>query len=221
MTGTSKPAGYWAEVRAWGPVYGTGESAQYVLGTFQTISPVLALRWLRGEALHIADRLDPDPERSAWVQPEMLVGTAPVPDCPAELRVWADSVEEPEAREYIKSGHPLCETFPDADCTYSLSVCPVILPAADPYRPLPGQQTFRGDGLSHPLRAKTECADARADVIRRYQSDESAARLAREYCAPQGWFAVQLGRRGVQVRDRSAVAVVRGPGPDRMGVLML
>ncbi|EGX55745.1 hypothetical protein SZN_31369 [Streptomyces zinciresistens K42] len=130
MNGGPEPAGYWAEVRAEGPVYGTGETVQYVLGTAQSISPVLVLRWLRGEALRIADRLDPDPRRSAWVQPTMRAATVPMPDCPAELRVWAtDPDEQRAAREHIKGGHPLFVDVPDADCTYTLSVWPVRLPA--------------------------------------------------------------------------------------------
>ncbi|OKJ74238.1 hypothetical protein [Streptomyces sp. CB02460] len=151
MTGAAEPAGYWAEVRAEGPVHGTGETAQYVLGSFRTISPVLVLRWLQGEALHLADRLDPDPERSAWVEPTMRADAVPVPDCPTELRVWASEFGDRTAREHIKGGHPLFETFPDADCTYSLSVWPVALPAGDPHQPLPAPQTHRVGGLSHPL----------------------------------------------------------------------
>ncbi|MEU9707453.1 hypothetical protein AB0E21_02370 [Streptomyces sp. NPDC047967] len=151
MTGKAEPAGYRAEVRADGPVYGTGESAQYVLGTYQTFSPVLALRWLRGEALRIADRLDPDPRRSNWVQWTMFVQVAPVPDCPDELRLWADEFDEPTARKQIKSGHPLFERFPDTDCAYSLSVWPVPLPANGPHQPFPEPHADRLGGLSHPL----------------------------------------------------------------------
>ncbi|GAB3972960.1 hypothetical protein GCM10028832_29740 [Streptomyces sparsus] len=57
-------AGYWCEVRAEGEVHGTGETVPYVLGTLKMISLKLALRWLRIEAERLADRLDPDPERS-------------------------------------------------------------------------------------------------------------------------------------------------------------
>ncbi|WP_432066389.1 hypothetical protein [Streptomyces sp. C10-9-1] len=152
MNDRSDPAGYWAEVRAEGPVYGTGETVQHVLGTTQSISPVLALRWLRGEALRIADRLDPDPDRSAWVQPAMRVATVPVPDCPAGLRVWAtDPDRQHEAREHIKGGHPLVITVPDADCTYTLSVRPVRLPADEPDPSSPEPLRHRMGGLSHPL----------------------------------------------------------------------
>lgn len=133
MTDRAEPAGYWAEVRAEGPVYGTGETVSYVLRTTQSVSPVLALRWLRGEALRIADRLDPDPRRSAWVRPTMRVPTAPAPDCPTELRAWAtDPDEQREAREHVKGGHLLFVRVSDADCTYTLSVRPVRLPGAEP-----------------------------------------------------------------------------------------
>ncbi|MFE4451080.1 hypothetical protein [Streptomyces sp. NPDC056796] len=80
---------YWCEVLAEGEVYGTRETVPYVLGTFQTISPKLALRWLQGEAERIADRLDPDPEGSAWVKPWMRVDTVPKPDSPTEFRFWS------------------------------------------------------------------------------------------------------------------------------------
>ncbi|MFF2846868.1 hypothetical protein ACFVT5_11100 [Streptomyces sp. NPDC058001] len=117
---------YCCEVHAEGPVYGTGETAHHVLGTFHTISPVLVLRWLRSQALRIADRLDPDPTRSPWALPTIRKATAPIPDCPTELRTWAEDPEEHRAaRAYIKTGHSLFATFPDADCTYTLCVWPL------------------------------------------------------------------------------------------------
>ncbi|WP_236240330.1 hypothetical protein [Streptomyces sp. CC228A] len=136
MTDRPEPAVYWAEVRAEGPVYGTGETLPYVLGTTQSVSSVLVLRWLRGEALRIADLLAPDPQRSAWVQPTMRAATVPVPDCPAELRAWAaDPDEQREAREHIKGRHPLFVEIPDTDCTYTLCVWPVRPPAGEPNAP--------------------------------------------------------------------------------------
>ncbi|MBR7673410.1 hypothetical protein KDA82_10345, partial [Streptomyces daliensis] len=95
--------------------------------------------------------VDPDPERSAWVQPFMRADRVPVLGFPAELWAWAEEFEEREAREHIKGGHPLFETFPDADCTYSLSVWPVHLRSHGPPYPLPEPQTHRVGGLSHPL----------------------------------------------------------------------
>ncbi|MFF0446425.1 hypothetical protein ACFYT4_08420 [Streptomyces sp. NPDC004609] len=88
---------YWCDVLAEGEVYGTRETVPYVLGTFPTISPKLALRWLQSEAERIADRLDPDPERSAWVKPWTQVGTVPVPDCPTEFRFWIEDPDEHHA----------------------------------------------------------------------------------------------------------------------------
>ncbi|GAB3951752.1 hypothetical protein [Streptomyces sparsus] len=138
MNGTTEPADYRCEVRAEGLVYGTGETVPYVLGTFRTISPVLALRWLRAEALRIADRLDPDPQHSAWVRPFMRLPSVPLPDCPTGLRVWAaDQGGQREARRHIRSGRLLSATFSDADCTYTLSVLPVLLPTDKPPSPSP------------------------------------------------------------------------------------
>ncbi|MFJ9816146.1 hypothetical protein ACIRU3_12935 [Streptomyces sp. NPDC101151] len=130
MSERLEPVEYWAEVRADGPVYGTGETVPYMLGSFQTISPVLVLRWLRGQALRVADLLDPTPERSAWVQPSMRVTTVVAPDGPALLRAWAaDRKRERDEREHIKDGYPLAVVLSDADCTYTLSVWPAHQPA--------------------------------------------------------------------------------------------
>lgn len=136
---------YWCEVLAEGEVYGTRETVPFVLGTFQTISPKLALRWLQSEAERIADRLDPDPERSAWVKPWMCVGTVPLPDCPAELRVWAETPEEHQAaRDQLREGAPLCVVIPDGGCRYTLTIWPVTVPPPRSSTTLPaddGQRT--------------------------------------------------------------------------------
>lgn len=133
-------ADYRCEVLAAGLVYGKGFEMPYVLAAFQTISPVLALRWLRGEALHIADRLDPDPTRSAWVQPTMRQDSTLAPDCPTELRFWCASREQQRAaRERIKSGDPLFVVVPDMDCRFTFSVWPVRVtpPESSPHQPSP------------------------------------------------------------------------------------
>ncbi|MFF8913881.1 hypothetical protein ACF08M_11270 [Streptomyces sp. NPDC015032] len=122
-----------------------------MLGTFRTICPVLALRWLGGQALWIADRidadldanLDTDPdadphsdpdsgfgprsdlERSAWVQSLGRLPVGSAPDHPAELRAWyEDRQGQREAQAHIKKGNPFLVVVPDTDCTYTLSVHP-------------------------------------------------------------------------------------------------
>ncbi|MFF4079794.1 hypothetical protein ACFYZN_10330 [Streptomyces sp. NPDC001777] len=125
INGRVQPGSYWCEAVAEGPVYGIGRTARYVLGTFRTISPVLAVRWLGGQALWIVDRLDPDPTRSAWVQPSMRLPNTPGPDHSAELRAWhQDQQGQRAAHAHLKNGHPLLVVVPDADCTYTLSVRP-------------------------------------------------------------------------------------------------
>ncbi|MEL5955853.1 hypothetical protein AADR41_13965 [Streptomyces sp. CLV115] len=95
---------YRCEAVAEGLVYGADETVRYVLGTFRTISPVLALRWLGGQALWIVGRLD-------------LV------DHLAELRAWYEDRESQRAAHaHIKGGAPLLVVVPDDDCTYTLSV---------------------------------------------------------------------------------------------------
>ncbi|MGW1430638.1 hypothetical protein ACWD6K_18735 [Streptomyces sp. NPDC002431] len=113
---------------------GTGRMARYVLGRFETISPVLAVRWLGGQALWIADRLDSDPEDGprldlegeAWVQhlrPHRPAGARP--NRPAELREWyADRKGQREAQAHLRGGSPLLVVVPDTDVTYTLSAHP-------------------------------------------------------------------------------------------------
>ncbi|MFF2849549.1 hypothetical protein ACFVT5_24915 [Streptomyces sp. NPDC058001] len=164
---------YRSEVHAEGPVYGTGHTAHHILGTHHTISPVLALRWLSGQALHIANRLDPDPAHSPWLPPAARQATATGPDCPTELRTWAeDRHRQRVARERIKAGHPLFVVVPDADCTYTLLACRHLPPgqtmhqceATTPVPPLgllfailAGQGRALGNDLAHaPTRAHCE-----------------------------------------------------------------
>lgn len=98
---------YRCEALAEGLVCGTDETARYVLGTFRTISPVLALRWLGGQALWIVDRLGLDPRLGHL----------------AELRAWYEDRESQRAAQaHIKTGAPLLVVVPDTDCTYTLSV---------------------------------------------------------------------------------------------------
>ncbi|MEW5356001.1 hypothetical protein [Streptomyces sp. 16-176A] len=142
QTGTGNPErssggmpalAYWCEALAEGEVYGTRETVPYVLGTFHTISPKFALRWLQGEAARIADRLDPDPERSAWVKSWMQMGTVPVPDCPTELRFRVeDADEQHSARDQLKDGAPLSVVIPDKGCRFTLTVWPVAVPRPSP-----------------------------------------------------------------------------------------
>ncbi|WP_405614348.1 hypothetical protein OG292_16570 [Streptomyces sp. NBC_01511] len=137
-----------------GEVYGTGRTVAFVFGTFSSISPKLALRWLGGEAERIADRLDPDPERSAWVKPWMRVAPAPVPDGPAELRSWAgDPEEQRAARDQLKADDPLSVVIADNGCRYTLTVWPVAvpLPESSPAQPADdGQPTYtRPSHTSH------------------------------------------------------------------------
>ncbi|AYV25563.1 hypothetical protein EES41_02305 [Streptomyces sp. ADI95-16] len=149
---------YWCEVLAEGEVYGTRETVPYVLGTFQTISPKLALRWLRSEAERIADRLDPDPARSAWVMPWMRVDPVPVPDTPAELRIWAEHPEEQqEARDQLKEGAPFSVVVPDKGCRFTLSVWPVAVPPPESSPTLPaddGQSTCPRSGRTSHRKAR-------------------------------------------------------------------
>lgn len=131
-TPRSNPVEYWAQVRAEGLVYGRGGAwVPYVLGTFRSISPVLAVHWVRGQALCVADRLDPDPAFSPWL-PVRAAGCAGAAghDAPSALRAWATGPgAECVARGDTRGGRAVLVTASDADCTYTLSVRPVRMSA--------------------------------------------------------------------------------------------
>ncbi|MFF2011543.1 hypothetical protein ACFVWY_21035 [Streptomyces sp. NPDC058195] len=133
MNRAKKSVGYRCEVLAVEFFGDTGQMARYVLGTFETISPVLAVRWLGGQALWIADRLNDDPESgprldlegAAWVQSLRRLPIGSTPNRPVELRAWyADRKGQREAQAHLKGGNPLLVVVPDTDCTYTLSAHP-------------------------------------------------------------------------------------------------
>ncbi|WP_405671374.1 hypothetical protein [Streptomyces sp. NBC_01530] len=71
--------------------------------------------------------------------------------------------------------------------------------------------------MTRRTRAEVEAARAefiaqRETVIKQYQGGESAAYLARAFGVNGTWVAERLDEWGVPRRDRSAAAVVRGPG---------
>ncbi len=143
---TASTFGYWCEVTAEGPVYGSGQTVSCVLGTCQTISVKLALRWLITQAHRIADGLDPSPS-SPWVQPTMALTRATVPDCPSELRAWcADPEEQRAARDKLKEGAPFSLVVPDRPGRYVLAVWPLSLPSATEGPP----QSLGQPGRHHP-----------------------------------------------------------------------
>lgn len=85
--------------------------------------PVLALRWLGGQALWIVDRLEPDPQRLVWVRPFMRSSADPALGHSGDLRAWYEDRESQcAARAHIKTGAPLLVVVPDVDRTYTLSV---------------------------------------------------------------------------------------------------
>ncbi|MCX4845128.1 hypothetical protein [Streptomyces sp. NBC_00893] len=125
VNGQQEQAGYRCEALAEGLVYGMDETVRYLLGTFRTISPVLALRWLGGQALWIADRIGLDHL--------------------AELRAWYEDREcQRASHAHIKSGAPLLVVVPDTDCTYTLSVRSLEQAPATELRHGPGEGSRSG-----------------------------------------------------------------------------
>ncbi|KUJ70822.1 hypothetical protein ACZ90_00440 [Streptomyces albus subsp. albus] len=134
--------GFVAEVVAEGLIYGRDEAARFVLGACQTISLKSALQWLRAQAYRIADGLDPDPDRSGWVQPIMRCPSVIVPDCPAELRFWCEDPEEQQtAWDLLSIGEPFVLAVPDESGWYTLAIWPasVLLRPTGPVAGAAGQ----------------------------------------------------------------------------------
>ncbi|RLU86238.1 hypothetical protein CTZ27_24990 [Streptomyces griseocarneus] len=126
--------GYWCEAIAEGPVYGRDEWGRSVLGIFPTPFVGRALRWLRGQALRIADGLDPDPQatpalrgalRSAESATEFRFG-----DAPTALRNWANAEWTRQAAyDQLRGGEQFHLVAEDATGRYVLAAWPVDVPA--------------------------------------------------------------------------------------------
>lgn len=130
MTGSRRPIrAYRCEVFKEERAYGEGVTVPDVLATSQTISPKLALRWLRGQAQHIADRLDPG-HSAVWQQQTGHYFHVPAPTCPAQLRAWCeDAREQQTAREQLDNGSPATLVVSDRTDRYTLTVWPLPGPA--------------------------------------------------------------------------------------------
>ncbi|MEU6876072.1 MULTISPECIES: hypothetical protein [unclassified Streptomyces] len=122
-------------------VRGGDASRGFQLGGTTTRSARVALVRLRGQALRIADGLDPDPG-TWWLGNGGLVRLpdAPeaLPDAPAELRAWVvSSVHQDDALDQLVNGFPLVLRVTDrwSGCWFELTARSLVpVPAAPPYR---------------------------------------------------------------------------------------
>jgi len=80
---------YWVEAIGEGPA--GGHVVCVVLGHHDARNRRLALRDVRGHALHIADGLDPSPEAPWLGTAPMQPVSAGLPDVPAFFRTWCDA----------------------------------------------------------------------------------------------------------------------------------
>ncbi|MER5304612.1 hypothetical protein ABT039_34810 [Streptomyces lasiicapitis] len=131
-----------------GKAFGDQQPTAYMLAEYQTISPVLALRWLCGQARSMADRLDPE-GAPAWVQPTGRFLDVPGTDVPSQLRAWCeDPREQRAARDHLTSGSPVLVAASDSRDHYSLSIRPIRAPVPThhvmaPADPRPGHASHR------------------------------------------------------------------------------
>lgn len=148
--------GYWCEVIAEGPVYGSDEPVRMVLGTFQTPFVGRALRWLRRQALRIADGLDPEPDATPSlcgalrrVESAIEFGLG---DVPTALRNWANTDSSRQVAYYrLRGGEPFLLVTDDPMGRYVLAAWPVNIPARPDALPVECRQptSSRSDHLKH------------------------------------------------------------------------
>ncbi|MGW4375782.1 hypothetical protein ACWEJ7_19180 [Streptomyces albidoflavus] len=120
-------------VRYLAEAYGGDGARSLWLGGTVAPTRCLALRWLRGQALRVADGLDPDLD-SAWAPPGTL-WPAPHsdPDAPTQLRSWAANLRLQEAASRcLAGGVPYGFLARDASGWYRLYARPVRIPSAPP-----------------------------------------------------------------------------------------
>ncbi|MEU2874028.1 hypothetical protein ABZ769_33340 [Streptomyces olivoreticuli] len=132
VSGAADPMrGYRCEVIAEGPVYGKDQWALMVLGTFQTPFVSRALRWLRCQALRIADGLDPAPDATSPLCYSLrpVECAAQLGDAPTDLRNWANSDwSRQSAYDQLRDGEPFVLATADHTGRYSLAAWPVDVP---------------------------------------------------------------------------------------------
>ncbi|WP_448333834.1 hypothetical protein [Streptomyces sp. DSM 41534] len=120
---------YWVEATGEGTV--GGHVVRVVLGHHDARNRRLALRRVRGHALHIADGLDPNPEAPWFGSAPMHPVSDDLPDVPAFFRTWCDDETRQEAAlSQLAAGRPFRLTAADHTGQYSLTVWPVTLPTS-------------------------------------------------------------------------------------------
>ncbi|MCC2276163.1 hypothetical protein LKL35_12160 [Streptomyces sp. ET3-23] len=148
--------GYWCEVIAEGPVYGKDEWVRVSLGTFQTPFVGRALRWLRRQALRVADGLDPAPDAAsslcASLRPVECATIAQLGDVPTDLRNWADGDWSRQvAYDQLCGGEQFVLAAADHTGRYVLAAWPVDVPALPDALPVQDRQSqnSRSHHLKH------------------------------------------------------------------------
>lgn len=144
--------GYWCEVIAEGPVYGSDEPVRVVLGTFPTPFVGRALRWLRWQALRIADGLDPEPDTTPSLRGALRRVEVGLGDVPTALRNWANTDSSRQvAYHRLREGEPFLLVTDDPTGRYVLAARPVDVPARPDVLPAECRQptSSRSDHLKH------------------------------------------------------------------------
>ncbi|WP_138908813.1 hypothetical protein [Streptomyces chryseus] len=105
-------------------------AVHWQLYAHQASTPRTALRWLRGRADALADRIDPDPLEATWLPPGALRPVdETLPDTPTHLRGWVlNQAAHEEAMQLLVEGHPFNLSTHDGTAHYTLTAVPVAFP---------------------------------------------------------------------------------------------
>ncbi|WP_186768429.1 hypothetical protein [Streptomyces qinzhouensis] len=85
-------------------------------------------RWLRGQALSLADRLDPDPAQVTWasvLHPEPATRYSGIADVPWALRAWAANGANRRDERRLAAGIPVFMLRADRTGSYAFIAWPV------------------------------------------------------------------------------------------------
>lgn len=128
--------GYRCEVVALGSGPYDSNKREVYLGGYWADTPGAAVSWLRTQALRIADRLDPQPDRG-WARSVPFGALLQLPDVPSDhwpdcgRNLWgwsADSRQQQVAETNLRNGVPFTVSTSDLTARYFLRAVPASLP---------------------------------------------------------------------------------------------
>ena len=121
--------GYWCAVVARGPE----AAGEWFLGGYQATAPHLAVRWLRVQALRLADALDPVPGAGVFPAGCLRQVADEQPNPGQVFRLWVmDFRYQGTQLHALAAGRQISVSSADRDVCYSLSARPISVESRMP-----------------------------------------------------------------------------------------